>query len=388
MDKKLNVLWLPGWFPNKNDMFLGDFIFRHAVAVSQILPITVLYVEKDTTLAKGLKVEVEKIDNLTIYRIYYYVSESTSYFNRITSTIRYWKGLWKGYKIVKKEKGNFDQLHIHVPLRQSLLPLWLKFRNSIPFIITEHHTWYVKGNKGFFSSPKWLQLLIKSAFRNAKIVHCVSNYLADALVDEKLVTKLPVVIPNVVDTDLFYLTTEKPKPDNEHLKYLTITGNLASKNTDAVIRAFHPFLKKNSNAKLHIAGPIAPLLQTLVTASQLEENIILHGNIPYSSVAKLMQNSDVLVLFSRFETFGCVMAEALCCGIPVIAADLSVLKEQLTENENALFVEGENEQDLLEKLQLFAEINAQFKSQIIANNASQKFAYQIVAQKMLSLYQF
>ena len=35
------ILWLPSWYPNKLDPFDGDFIQRHAVAVSAFVPVHV-----------------------------------------------------------------------------------------------------------------------------------------------------------------------------------------------------------------------------------------------------------------------------------------------------------------------------------------------------------
>ena len=38
------ILWLPSWYPNKSDAYVGDFIQRHARAASLVNQIVVLYV--------------------------------------------------------------------------------------------------------------------------------------------------------------------------------------------------------------------------------------------------------------------------------------------------------------------------------------------------------
>ena len=55
----INVLWLASWYPNRTDIFNGDFIERHAIAVSAFVKLTVLVVIKDRPLKAG-EVEIEK----------------------------------------------------------------------------------------------------------------------------------------------------------------------------------------------------------------------------------------------------------------------------------------------------------------------------------------
>ena len=42
-----NVLWLVSWYPSRLDSFTGDFIERHARAVSKYVKLTVLVILKD-----------------------------------------------------------------------------------------------------------------------------------------------------------------------------------------------------------------------------------------------------------------------------------------------------------------------------------------------------
>ena len=40
------ILWLASWYPNEMDFYAGDFIKRHAEAVSLVSPIDLIYVGK------------------------------------------------------------------------------------------------------------------------------------------------------------------------------------------------------------------------------------------------------------------------------------------------------------------------------------------------------
>ena len=46
----MKVLWLASWYPNQLDKFTGDFIQRHARAVSQYCKVHVIFVKKDESL--------------------------------------------------------------------------------------------------------------------------------------------------------------------------------------------------------------------------------------------------------------------------------------------------------------------------------------------------
>jgi hypothetical protein len=72
----INVLWLASWYPNRTDIFTGDFIERHAFAVSAFVKLTVLVVIKDDLLKAG-EVEIEKTEstNLVVYKVYYGIAK-------------------------------------------------------------------------------------------------------------------------------------------------------------------------------------------------------------------------------------------------------------------------------------------------------------------------
>jgi len=62
----INVLWLASWYPNEIDAFTGDFIERHAIAVSRYVKLTVLVILKDESLrANKTKIKKTAESNLT-----------------------------------------------------------------------------------------------------------------------------------------------------------------------------------------------------------------------------------------------------------------------------------------------------------------------------------
>jgi len=65
------ILWLPGWYPNRQDRFDGDFIQRHACAVAAHIPIHVIYAVKLSAAFPGVEKECIQTGNLSEEIIYY-----------------------------------------------------------------------------------------------------------------------------------------------------------------------------------------------------------------------------------------------------------------------------------------------------------------------------
>jgi glycosyltransferase involved in cell wall biosynthesis len=377
MGKQMNLIWLPGWFPSRVDFLPGDFIERHAKAVSEYAMVTVVYIVKDSALKNGQsEIVKETTGNLTVYRGYYNAN------NKISAAILFYKLLFSLYKLAEKENGAFDLCHVHVPLKQSLLAIRLKRKINLEYVVTEHNSWYADG--GFLHQSLLLRRMVIALYSKAHAVHVVSKTLGGQLQKMIPVVRDYTVIPNVVNTDFF-----KPavKENKEPIKFITIMGNLWQKNTDGVIRAFAKLIKGGTYSILYVVGPNNSTLIQLAKELGIENNIIFHGAVPNKMVADLTCASDAMIFFTRYETFGCVMAESLCCGIPVIASKIPVLEENLIQNINALFVEPDNEDDLLQKLILFINQKDRFDNTVIAADAFTKYNYHTVGQQFLDFYQ-
>lgn len=58
-----------------------------------------------------------------------------------------------------------------------------------------------------------------------------------------------------------------------------------------------------------------------------------------AAVAEAMHNADALLFPSRSEGFGLVAAEAMACGLPVVASDISPLAEVIDHGKTGLLCE-------------------------------------------------
>lgn len=99
------------------------------------------------------------------------------------------------------------------------------------------------------------------------------------------------------------------------------------KGTDLAVRAFHRFIETDQEWNLHIygEGPLKGWIEEYVSSNGLHHRIILHG--PCGNMEEEFPRHSILLFPSRCEGFGLVQVEAMCCGLPILAADIPICRE-------------------------------------------------------------
>jgi len=65
---------------------------------------------------------------------------------------------------------------------------------------------------------------------------------------------------------------------------------------------------------------------------------IFLGWVAHEQLPEIYSSADLLLLPSRFDTFGCVILEAMHCSLPVIAYNTKGPKDLITDGENGFLV--------------------------------------------------
>ncbi|MEN2785432.1 glycosyltransferase family 4 protein [Sphingomonas qilianensis] len=92
--------------------------------------------------------------------------------------------------------------------------------------------------------------------------------------------------------------------------------------------------------------------QQLVARLALRATLL--GKVPHERLADLYRWADLLVMPSRFDSFGLVVPEALACGLPVLASDRVGAGDLITPGVNGDIVPFNDADALTAKLALFA----------------------------------
>ena len=375
-----HILYLPSWFPTRRDPYPGDFIKRHAEAASLYNRITVFYTAIDKNIKEPLLVEEKVTENFIIY-IYYYPSIK-GILSPVINGAKRFSALRKMYNKIFADSSP-DLVHVHVAYPAGLFALYLKKRKGLEYVISEHDGIYMPGYDNYHVPGKFEKKMVPVIYKNAKKIHAVSKSLGNALVDLKLANTKPIVIPNVVNTDVFQY---REKERSNIFRFIHISSLINQKNPEGMLMAISLVKKERSDLVLKIIGPAKEKFKKMVKDLSLEKEVVFMGEIPYADVAKEIGNSDAMIHFTRYETFGCVIAESLCCGVPVIVSDLDVTRELVTDGVSGLLVEENKVNDLAEKILFFMKTEFKINSQKIATENQEKFKYDRVGKMFDDLY--
>jgi glycosyltransferase involved in cell wall biosynthesis len=144
--------------------------------------------------------------------------------------------------------------------------------------------------------------------------------------------------------------------------------------------------KTNKPFQLIIYGPSIESIDKTIHQNNLGHLIDYRGEVPQPILAEEVKKCHSLILYSRFETFGCVVIEALASGLPVIASDIPVMRELITKDTNGLFAPIENAGALAGKMLEMMEHYHMFNTQQIAADSADNYSYNKVGKMFDDLF--
>lgn len=97
----------------------------------------------------------------------------------------------------------------------------------------------------------------------------------------------------------------------------------------------------------------------------LQDAVSFYPEMSQLQLAEYMRKSDALIIYSKYETFGCVIIEANACGTTVIVSDIHVFHETVTEGVNGVFAGKDNANMLSEKMKWLLLNHSKFNSEEI-----------------------
>lgn len=229
---------------------------------------------------------------------------------------------------------------------------------GIPVVYTEQGSESLFGDLRIVGRFANYHERINSLYASPCYFTSVSDYVAEVL--EKRFGRNSVVVPNGVDTQLFYPGT--PPKDN----VILLVGNpkLAFKGFNTALQAlalaWHLGARFTVNwicqVKPDIKGNIFP--------------INVYVNPEQKQLPKLYRNASILLFASWYEGFGMPPLEAMASGLPVICTRCGGPNMYLKPNENALVVPTGDERSMAAAI-LDLIVDKNNMRQILSKNARQ-----------------
>ena len=368
---RYKILFISSWFPNKLEPTNGNFVQRHAEAVSQVHDVEILHSIGDSDQKETYLFDDKIVNDIRTLIVYYKNSK-----NPLLNFIRRMKAYKKGFSKMQKP----DLVHANVLHNSMLFAVYLKKKLKIPFVITEHWSGFLKMNRSQLSTS---QIFIAKIIANsAEFVLPVSQYLLNDLKELNWKTKFKP-IGNVVDTKLFHLKTAADRS----FTFLHISNLIQLKNPDKIIAAVLKLRNEFDNFELHVGGDgDVEKLNALVKNNKAESFIKTFPMLTLKEVSEKMRNSDCFVLFSDYENFPCVLLESLSTGTPVIASKVGGIPE-IVNDENGLLISN-SEEDLYRAMKKVLQNKVVFDSaENLHDYIEDRFSMRVIARKFDEIYQ-
>ena len=266
----------------------------------------------------------------------------------------------------------YDVVNFHIAYPQLTYIKYLKYLLPDKIFITEHWSAYHLN----FGVKKRL-LRIERIFHQGFQLITVSKALGE---DIKRFSRNPKlyyqVVPNTVNTDVFYYDHKQEK-DNI---LLMISGWKYPKDPFTVIRAFAEVLSSFPEYKLAIGGYGSQWsdMQKFVKKLDITDHVVWLGKLRAEEIATWQRKSKLFLHCSEYETFSVVVAEALCCGTPVVASAVGGIKE-LLHIESGILIEENNKEHWKEKIS--EALSSHYEYGTIASEAIGQFSFDEVGKR-------
>jgi len=279
--------------------------------------------------------------------------------------------------------GRPDVIHAHNSDPAGLLAHRLSRRTGIPFVVTEHSTYFARG-----LVPRSLYGALRRAFRAASAAAVVGPALGDLLTRQLGIDDVDFEwIPNVVEEDVIDTAPSRNSRSPGEFRFLAL-GNLTPvKDHSLLLRAFQRAFGGTPNVFLRIGGDgeLLESLKALSASLGISDRVEFLGRLSRPEVIDELDNCDAFVLPSRYETFGVVLIEAMARGKPVVSTACAGPDAVVLAEDGVLVPVGDVEA-LAEAMLAMQRDHAQYRQDEIRNRAILRFGPRRLVENLERLY--
>jgi glycosyltransferase involved in cell wall biosynthesis len=173
-------------------------------------------------------------------------------------------------------------------------------------------------------------------------------------------------------------------------RFILSVGSLEpGKNRATLLKAFAGLRKRGLGQKLVVAGQRAWKYEAdLALAGELgiEGNVLFTGYVPPEEMPALYNAAELFVFPSLYEGFGLPVIEAMACGVPVVASNLSAIPE--VAGEAALLVDPRDVEQLCDAMErLLRDRRLQGALRKRGLKRAQGFSWERAARETIAVYE-
>lgn len=224
--------------------------------------------------------------------------------------------------------------------------LWICDRGSThiltqrDILVEEHREWKIPAPQ--FSAHRLARCVAE--YEEAHAITVPSHFARQSFLDQGIPAERVFVCPYGVELSEF---SAAPKKD-QVFRVLHVGQINVRKGIGYLLRAVEP-LARRGRVELHLIGDIAPSFRPIL--DQYSGLFTCHGIVPRKELWRHYTQASVLVLASVEEGLALVQAQAMACGLPVIATANTGAADLFTDGVEGFIVPIRDPAAIREKIQ-------------------------------------
>ena len=302
----------------------------------------------------------------------------------------------KGLEIYRKQKFDLFTIHSYPPFYNDIGGLKLYKKIRIPYILEIMH---INGYPKASGIKEWIYKILTNKFINhfakrSSVVRVINykqvpEFLINSGVSKD---KIKIVPAFYIDFDIFKPQGLDSGGQNLEKKYdIVFSGRLVkNKGINLLLQAIKMVKIQTPDLKMIIIGdgPLKNKIQKFIKKNNLQNNIEFSGWLPKNEdVAKIYNQSKIMVMPSYNEGGPRVTLEAMACKVPVLTSKVGIMLDVINYMENGIFVDWSAE-DIANKIILLLK-NDNLRNKIAENgyNTVQQFERKKAIKNYAEKYQ-
>lgn len=296
---------------------------------------------------------------------------------------------FKGYRELKGVLAKFapDLVHVH-SAKAGILGRLVSKRLSIPVIYTAHGWPFTEG----------IPTIKRKVFA---LIEKIMAYWSDRIITVSDYDRR-IALTAGVSSELQLVTVHNGIPDsrptlarnglvseaggNRDVKLVMVARFEQPKDQILLLKALAPLRGKKWNIEFVGDGPLLGSARQVSNALGLDEQVRFSGEC--EDVTERLNNSDVLLLISRWEGLPLTILEGMRASLPVIASDVGGVSEQVEDGVTGFLVPRDESAEIttaVERLLSDGELRRRMGLEGRAHY-EEKFSYDQMLEKTLGVY--
>ncbi len=229
------------------------------------------------------------------------------------------------------QKHTYDVIHAFFTVPAGYIAC--RVHGNVPYIVSLRGSDVPGYNQEYNMLYKTTKPVFKRIWRNAAAVVSNSAQLAELANNTEPNIDISI-IPNGVDTSLFYPAKQEPPSEDGRIKILCVSRLTERKQINLLIQATADLREQYSNIKLCVAGDgyMKDELERLARSRGVQQNVSFLGYIDHSHLPEIYRSAHFFALPSQNEGMSNTILEAVASGLPIIATDTGDSKQMVQDN--------------------------------------------------------